>query len=195
MVECALVIVGFLTVLAIVWQSWETRRAVEISKKALISTFRPRLILRAVFPCEGTDIPTAGVPDPKPWKIDFAIANIGGSRAYIMKHSFAIRCFDEGIPVPLPYKPASDIGFYLQPGEEKEFSAEVGKELTDLLRLVGGFKAQYLSQQKTAYMYFFGYVRYKDDLGIIRKMAILRHYDPIVYRFRVVRNPDCEYSD
>lgn len=178
-----------LTLLAISEQSRETRRAV-------IASSRPRVILRSAFPSEGTMIPTVGVPDAEPWKVDFVIANTGGSRAYISKCSFAIGCFDEGIPIPLPYKePTAARGFYLQPGEEKELSAELGQELTNLIRLVGGFKAPYLSQQKTAYLYLFGYARYRDDLGIVRKIAVLRHYDPKLYRFVAVDNPDYEYAD
>jgi hypothetical protein len=178
-----------LTLWAIAEQSRDTRRAV-------IASLRPRVILRSAFPSEGTMIPTVGVPDAKPWRVDFVIANTGGSRAYISKRSFAIGCFDKGIPIRLPYKePTADSGFYLQPGEEKQLSVELGQELTNLIRLVGGFNAPYLSQQKTAYLYLFGYAHYRDNLGIVRKIAVLRHYDPKLYRFIAIDNPDYEYAD
>jgi hypothetical protein len=195
-VGCALniptVVACALNVLTLVVLICQTR----LTRKTLVSTFKPKLVLRRVSLCEGTSIPTQGVPDAKPWKVDYIIANTGGTKASITSRSFAVKMFnDKELPVLLPYAPqAAESKFSLQPGEEKEFSVGLESALVSLFR-IGGVKGGYLKCQNTAYVYFLGYAHYEDELGVIRKMAILRHYDTETGRFRVVDDPDYEYAD
>jgi hypothetical protein len=189
-------IVATLTFIVLIWQTVETRRAVGVAKKTLVSTFRPKIILRRVSLRIGTMIPTMGVADPEPWMVDFAIANIGGTKAHITKRSFTVAMRkDHELPAVLPYAPEpKDAAFSLGPGEEREFAVKPEQELIDLFRHVGT-KGGYLKNQRTAFVYFFGYVHYKDDLGVIRKTFVLRHYDTETGRFTTVDDADFESAD
>jgi len=192
----AAVILTLLTLFVLIWQTCETRRAVNIARSTLVSTFRPRLILRRVSLRPGTAIPTLGSPDPHKWEVDYAIANTGGAKGDITVRSFIVKMFNaDGLPVPLPYAPpVEESPFTLGPGEEKQFSVELEKELIFLFRQLG-VKRGNLRYQDTKYVYFLGYIHYKDELGIVRKMAVLRHYNTESGRFQVENDPDYEYSD
>jgi len=188
--------IAILTLLALIWQTYETRRAVNIANKTLVSTFRPKLVVRRVALSKGTNIPTVGVPDEKPWKVDFVIANIGGTKAHVTSKSFTVKMFDnKELPPVLPYAlGASEFTFSLEAGEEKELSVGLEIELLTLFRLLGT-QGGYLNKQKTAFVYFMGYVHYNDDVGVIRKTFVLRHYDTETGCFKVVDEPDYEYAD
>ena len=58
-----------------------------------------------------------------------------------------------------------------------------------------GIRRGNLHHQNTRYVYFLGYVHYNDELGIVRKMAVLRHYNTETGRFILVDDPDYEYAD
>jgi hypothetical protein len=192
---CGLTIT-FCTLVALIWQTRETRRAVNIARSTLVSTFRPKLILRNITLRQGTNIPTHGVPDAHPWKVDYVIANIGGSRAHVTMRSFAVKIFEgKELPFPLPYaRQAEENTFALEPGEERELSVGLEENLITLFRHLG-VKGGYLDHQRTAFVYFFGFVQYTDDIQIVRKMAVLRHYETQTGRFCMVSDPDCEYAD
>ncbi len=172
-----------------------TNRQADIANKTLLSIQRPRLIIRKVHIRSGTQIPTQGIPDAHPWKIDFNIANIGGSAAHIKACRFAIDRLETKTPAKFPI--AEQIAgppFSLESGEEKELSIELGQELTDILRIIGstGLAAGY---QRTDRVYFWGYAEYADDLGVARNTSTCRHYDNATERFTAVNDPDCEYND
>lgn len=188
--------IAILTLLALIWQTYLTKCAFKIANKTLISTFRPKLVVRRVSLSNGTDIPTLGVPDEKPWKVDFSVANIGGTKAHITIRSFAVKMFDnKELPPMLPYAlGASEPTFSLAAGEEKELSVGVEIDLIKLFRHLGT-RGGYLDKQNTAFVYFMGYVHYKDDVGVVRKTFVLRHYDTETGRFKVVDDPDYEYAD
>jgi hypothetical protein len=192
---CGLAIT-FCTLVALIWQTRDTRRAVNIARSTLVSTFRPKLILRSITLRQGTNIPTHGVPDTHPWKVDYVIANIGGSRAHITMRSFAVSMFEgKELPFPLPYaRQAEENAFVLEPGEERELSVGLEENLITLFRHLG-VKGGYLDHQRTAFVYFFGFVQYTDDIQITRKIAVLRHYETKTGRFLMVSDPDCEYAD
>src|SRR5271157_3100546 len=65
------------TLIVIGWQSHETARSADIANRTLLSTMRPRLIVRQILIHRGTRISTIGVPDADPWKIDFDVVNVG----------------------------------------------------------------------------------------------------------------------
>jgi len=192
---CGLTIT-FCALIALIWQTSETRRAVNIARSTLVSTFRPKLILRNITLRQGTNIPTHGVPDAHQWKVDYVIANIGGTGAHVTMKSFAVKMFDgKELPFPLPYaKPVEENAFVLKPGEEREFSVGLEEDLIALFRHLG-VRGGYLDHQRTAFVYFFGFVQYIDGIQIVRKMAVMRHYDTQTARFLVVSDPDSEYAD
>jgi hypothetical protein len=88
----------FFTLMTIAEQTKHTARAADIANKTLISQSRPKLIVRRIWIREGTPIPTAGVPDAQPWRIQYRIANIGGSIAHVQTCDFAATIFDSGLP-------------------------------------------------------------------------------------------------
>ncbi|MGO8786967.1 MAG: hypothetical protein ACLQVL_06240 [Terriglobia bacterium] len=172
------------------------RRQAKLMHDSVVSTFRPRLAVRRVFLRLGTAISTAGVPDAHPWKVDFIITNIGGSTAHIEATSFVVTVLpDEELPIILPYaQDTTERNVSLQAGEEREFSVELEKELADLFKLLG-VRGGHLQHQGIAHVNFFGYAKYADDLGIVRKTAVLRHYNIETGRFSAVPDPDYEYAD
>jgi hypothetical protein len=190
-----MVYVAVATLFVLIWQTYETRRAVNIAHETLVSTLRPRVILRRVSLRPGTNISTQGAPDRHKWEVDFVAANTGGTTARISTRSFIVKMFDDAeLPVFLPYGPEDSERFSLEPGEERGFSVGLESELIALFRQLG-VRGGYLNRQRTAHVYFFGYVHYEDDRGTVRKMAVLRHYDTEAGRFRVVGDPDYEYAD
>jgi hypothetical protein len=44
-------------------------------------------------------------------------------------------------------------------------------------------------------IHFFGYMQYRDNIGIVRRTAFCRRYDIRTRRFSVVDDPDYEFSD
>jgi hypothetical protein len=76
------------TLIVIGWQSYETARSADIANRTLLSTMRPRLIVRHISIHRGTRISTLGVPDADPWRIDFDVVNVGQSAARIEQHNF-----------------------------------------------------------------------------------------------------------
>jgi len=186
-------IYAFFTVL----MYWAIRRQVKLMRESVVSTFRPKLVVRRVFLCPGTAMPTIGVPDAYPWKVEFVIANIGGSPARIKTSSLTVSDLsDDQLRRPLPYAQETDArNICLKAGEERGFSIEIEKR-----ELVAGFrhmgtKAANLQHQQIARVYFFGYAAYADDAGVIRKLAVLRHYDLENGKFEFVGSADHEYAD
>jgi hypothetical protein len=192
----ALVTAAILTLFFVGWQAYETRRAAQIGNKTLIASLRPRLTLRSVWLRTGTAIPTMGIPDAEPWRVEYSIANCGGSQAHIIGASFMVVTFDKNeLPAVPPYtNHVVHKDITLQPGEDRESSVGIEVELVSLFRMMG-VKGGYLAHQRTAFIYFLGHVRYKDDLGIVRRLAVLRHFDTASGRFTVVDDPQYEYAD
>jgi hypothetical protein len=189
--------VAVATLVILIWQTFETRRAVNVARDTLVSTFRPKIIFRSVSLCPGTMIPTDCVPDDKPWGVLYVIANVGGANARITRKAFAVKMFDsDALPSSLPYpRWAEEPEFILAPGEEKAFLVPLEAEAVNLFRVMGGIRGGHLSHQKTAHLHFFGVLIYIDGRGIFRKMSVLRHYNTETGRFDVVADPENEYSD
>jgi hypothetical protein len=201
--EWAIVLVGIVTCVVIAWQSWETRRAAKATQKSadaanktLISTLRPKLIIRKIEIHRGTNVPTIGVPDADPWKVNFEFSNIGQGTAHILDYGFAISRLESERDTEISYMDgdAKPIPFSLEPGEDMPLSINIDGELISILRHIGedGLATGY---QKTDHIYFFGDASYTDDLGITRHIAACRHYENSSRRFIAVDDADREYSD
>lgn len=186
----------FLTLMAIAEQTKHTARAADIANKTLISTLRPKLIIRKIEIHRGTGIPTIGMPDADPWKVNFVFANIGRGQAHILDYGFAISRLESEHATEISYinGNAEPIPFFLEPGEDRQLSIDIDGELISILRHIGtdGLARGY---QKTDHIYFFGSARYTDDLGTIRNLEACRHYDNASTRFKAVDDPDRDYSD
>lgn len=153
----------------------------------------PKLIMRRVYLKPGADIPSANAPHSNPWTVQYVIANTGGRPAHL-KTSFAVRTFKE-LPGTLPYVEPTEIGDPLEASEEREFSADIDDELAYLFRS-HGIKASHMRHQRSSSMYFFGYAKYKDGLGIMGgKLGVLRHYNLEAGRFDTISDPQYEFCE
>lgn len=178
------------------------KRQADLMHQSLVATFRPKLLVRKVSVHKGDGIGRCGLdqsgafvnlPDIDSWRIDFSIFNAGGSTAQNITRSFAVDTFTEGIPVNLPYIQVTETKFSLGPGEEKWFSIELSKDLSDYYRAF--MYSQWADKQALGHVYFFGFCRYEDRLGLPRGVAVLRHYQTHTKKFKPSDDPDYEYAD
>jgi hypothetical protein len=181
------------TFIVIGWQSYETGRSADIANRALLSTMRPRLIIRHIVIHRGTQISTFGVPDADPWRVDFDTVNVGQSAARITGHNFTIKRNEDDIP-DFSIEEKSCSPFSLQPGERRTMSIKIGQELMDILRHIrpDGLAQGY---QNTNHLYFWGHAQYTDGLGIVRNISVCRRYENKMGRFTPGIDPDYEYAD
>jgi hypothetical protein len=200
----ALVAVGFGGIVAAVITLRTINRQTAIAEKTLVLQFRPRVIVRRVILHRGTAIGIASIedgkfktlPDPDPWRVDFDFSNTGGSPAHIIGARFAVQVFDDGmLPATLGFP--KDVlkmrSFTLIPGQEEQCSIDIGRELTEILRMFGAVGNPY--PQKAAHIYFFGHAQYVDDAKITRNLSVCRHFDVATGKFQTLKDPDYEYSD
>jgi hypothetical protein len=186
-----------LTLYAIGWQAWETRKAaeatkasadatsvqVEISRKAFISQFRPKLPLRGMWLREKNGALTVEV-----W-----VTNIGGTTARIIGSDIKVmweipRELKEDLVATKVFDAIS-----LQAG--REHSAKV-----DITRIYIPYKAasravEEMGRDQEAWISCFGYLAYEDDNGAYRSTGFLRKYDIKKKRFIPSDDPNDEYTD
>jgi hypothetical protein len=181
------------TLIVIGWQSYETARSADIANRTLLSTMRPRLIVRHISIHRGTKISTIGVPDADPWRIDFDVVNVGQSTARIKQHNFTSNRIEDDIP-DFAVEEKSSVSLSLEPGQKRTMSIELNQQLKEILRLIGpdGLTQGY---QNTNRLYFWGHAQYVDGLGIVRNIAVCRRYENNVGRFMPGIDPDFEYAD
>lgn len=177
-----------LTLGAIIWQAWETRRSVQVG-------LRPRLIIRRVCLNIGTQIPVFGVPDTRPQTVEFEIANIGGSTARVTNGRFMISVFKQEFP-PKTMRPQGTgfAPFSLEAGEYRGMSVRIEDNLANLFRTIG-VRGPNMAHQDTGHVYFWGNAQYRDALGIARNIAVCRHYESDTGNFKAMDDPDREYAD
>jgi hypothetical protein len=183
-----------LTLMAIAEQTKHTARSADVANKTLISTLRPKLIVRKIAICEGTRIPVMGTPDAKPWEVEFDIANIGTGTANVLDYKFFIERFEPDVqPDRIEYVGGS-VPFTLEPGEDCRKSIPMPSDLINILRILGrdGLSKGY---QQTDRIYFYGIAEYADASGTKRNMAVCRHYINSMLSFKAVDDPDREYSE
>ena len=181
------------TLIVIGWQSYETARSADIANRTLLSTMRPRLIVRHILIHRGTRISTIGVPDADPWRIDFDVVNAGQSAARITRLNFTSDRIEGDIP-DFTIEEKSIAPLSLEPGEKKTMSIELNQQLKEILRHIGtdGLAQGY---QNTSRLYFWGHAQYTDGLGTVRNIAVCRHYENKVGRFTPSVDPDFENAD
>ncbi|MGP8260721.1 MAG: hypothetical protein ACLQM6_12305 [Acidobacteriaceae bacterium] len=183
-----------LTLMAIAEQTKHTARSADVANKTLISTLRPKLIVRKITICEGTQIPVMGTPDANPWEVEFDIANIGTGTAKVLDYKFFIKRFEPDVqPDRIEYVGGS-APFTLEPGEDCRKSIPMPSDLINILRMLGrdGLSKGY---QQTDRIYFYGIAQYADTSGTKRNMAVCRHYMNSILSFKAVDDPDREYSE
>lgn len=192
--ELAWIFSGLLVVVGGVTGYLALRTLHSINHQAVLQ-FRPRLTLRRILIYKGTQIPTIEGKGDIPWRVGFNISNHGGSAAHIQECHFSlIRVESEFPPRPTHFEQSRPRPFSLAPGEERELSIEFDENMTNLFRLAGkeGLRQGW---QDTDHIYFLGFAKYADDVGIVRSISICRHYQNATGRFKAIEDPDYEYAD
>jgi hypothetical protein len=161
-----------------------------------LTTHRPKLIIRRISLDEGTPITT---PISRPWKIQFIIANVGGSRATITESNATfLEIGGEDLPAIPPFSNETDTIKTLireagqsDPPECLYLDEETVKKLIFRQMQV----ASAWEGNGESLFYFFGYIQYRDGVEIERRMAFCRRYNLITKRFSKIDDPDYEYAD
>lgn len=187
-----------------------TKQSVDLTQQEFIASHPPKIRVHSVYLKEGNIPPFVGIHN-NPWDIQCFIDNIGGGSATIKESNLTFKKLKDPLPAILPF---SDECHKL--GEK---SINPGEGITGLLTLddetVNIFR-QYIStirfrnnlkqaQMKTVgetqvfndeveSFYFFGYIDYLDNLGIIRRTAFCRQFNIKTKLFTKVEYEDYEYS-
>jgi hypothetical protein len=188
--EWWLVVVGFLTFGIVCYQSVKTAESAEVAERSLILQFRPRLLIRSVVVIPG-DLLTIEKDRRKPTSIEFTVTNIGGSVAHITKRVSKLEFFENHFLPPIPPyddKMADNKELKVSPGQHHTFSVSIARSLEYGFVIMG-------TDDIVREVYFFGYLRFRDEVGLVRSIGFCRQYDPISKRFNVVNDPDYEYAD
>jgi hypothetical protein len=152
----------------------------EAQRAMAVAMARPRIVVRRVT--------VARFAPNQPIAIEFALVNVGDTRAMIAERNATV------LPLTTDAGPAPVFGEHgattveqpLAPGEElvcvADSFAPVSQSTLSLIRA------------RQMHLYVFGYVRYRDEFGAVRKMGFARVLNE-QRRFDVFSDPDYEYSD
>lgn len=173
-----------LTFAAIIWQAVETRRAVRVSRDAIILQYRPKVILRSL----GVYSPTSAELEVK-----LTIRNSGATTANIQNSAFQIQWIKNGQPEPRPDDKIK--AFKLKPGKSKtlrfmanEFAGAFGAE--EIMH-----RANSRIRRDAVLLSCNGVIVYLDDIGTRRETGIARICDFATRQFIPVDDAEREYSD
>jgi len=152
----------------------------------------PHIIVRRVSLDEGTWF--FNQPVTKAWKIQYIVANTGRGKASIFEGNATVAEVEKGLPAIPPFDDEGDFSgtFDLIAGESTPQFVYLKREVVDAFQsaiMIDGGKLEYKKS-----IYFFGYVQYRDQIGIVRRTAFCRLFDLKSRRFVAVADPDYEYS-
>lgn len=179
-----------LTLGAITWQAIQTRKSaeasrdqVEISRKAFVSQFRPRVPVRAVRLTEQDGA----------LKVEIWLTNIGDTPAHITKSDMKVGW---EVPAELKKKIVASSTFplaSLQPGQDHPTTVDI-TEIAIPYR-VAQIAVDEMGRDQEAWIYCFGNLTYLDDNGSSRSTGFFRKYDIKRKRFIPSDDPEEEYAD
>jgi len=167
-----------------------TKESVDLARKEFISSHRPRLIVRNV-----TIKPpyVEGIPYAlgKPLQIEWAVVNTGDTPSKIVSGNASLLVIDHLFDARTPYsdEPDNMKGITLAPGGAYTFIMQ-----DDRIVFENPSKWHCIIN-KEKILYFYGFITYQDDIGIERRTAFCRKYDPAVKKFVIVNDIDYEYND
>jgi hypothetical protein len=158
------------------------RDSADTEEDALIATARPRIIVRRV---EAIFL----MPPNRPVSAQFRITNVGGSRAILVERNAILVAVPEEWTEFPQYPPASAINDerVLESGDGLTADANITHPLTD--------PSGKDIQSGALILFLYGFVRYRDDAGVIREMGFGRRFNPKTNRFHPLNDPEVEYGD
>ena len=193
------IIVAVCTLLKIEKQTKATEEAataardgVKIAQVTLVSTFRPKLIVRSL----SIDRDTSQVADAKPCRLRHDLVNVGGTVAHVIHSEVCVHYHKGWSGENASNTSESKEEFSLQPGEYKEVIVELGTEIEQRLSSLEMRLAQGVDNPTmVGEIFLTGRIEYRDGVGAKRRTAFHRCYNQATKRFSVVADPDYEYSD
>jgi|CZKY01.1.fsa_nt_gi hypothetical protein len=205
--EWWLVIIAALTGIAIAYQAREMTRSTkemkastEISKKALVLTQRPQIVVRAFYFSEirgvgGITHVSNRIEAGSFCTGQYYIENCGGTDARIREIYSEVFIADK-LPMKRPYegKEGSKEEKILRPGTSTFYLFGRMEPLDDSTAQALNVRREIIGAQPKS-LYVLGWIGYTDDLGIYRITAFCRRYDIAKDRFVPVDDLDYEYAD
>lgn len=162
----------------------------ELQRWQYITMHRPRLIIRGISLGEGDE---DGSRSPN---IQFNIVNIGGSRATIIESNATFARIDGSLPAIPPYSmDANTIKCPIREAGESDPPETMNIEDVEVSHIVSSWRGKTITNGDTSQFYFFGRIRFCDSIGIVRRMAFCRRYNPASKRFVEIDDPEYEYAD
>jgi len=198
--EWWLVVVGFFTLVLIWWQAKKTAEATEAMHKNITLQFRPRLQVRAMILISGDYVPVAGQSleqeEEGEWKIEYIVANIGGTPAYVTESNLTLVVPEGELPAFPPYNNEHDsLGcFSVEPGEQTHRAMTLHRE-TDIWRFRMLRQEVQGGNTSSGKLFCLGFLQYRDEIGTSRRTAFCRRYEARTQRFDRIDNSDHEYVD
>ncbi|MGA8367224.1 MAG: hypothetical protein ACLQMT_09805 [Candidatus Acidiferrales bacterium] len=170
-------------------------RQTKAIEDTVVLTQRPRIVVRNLYFTETKAshgyVAVNGIEAGSDCSGQFYIANSGGSEAHIQEVVCKVWVDHEDGPLKAkrPYEGET--------GEQGNKSLTPGQSLTWLFSRSGQLQPNTTNKllADRAYLYVLGWIGYTDNLGIYRRMAFCRRYNPQLDRFRPVDDPDYEYSE
>ena len=196
--DTVLALVGIATFFAVWKQSIATAKSAKATEKSadaahrgIVLEYRPRIVVRGIE----LDLGSISTED-EPTKVKYVVANVGGTKATIVGSNATAEHFEGPLPAIPPYtETRNDLGtFTLMAGEYKERALEKDSAEGLLMRVNDIIRKDY-GVKPTRHFHFFGFIEYRDELGILRRTGFCRRYDSESQRWLVVDDPEYEYSD
>lgn len=170
------------------YKLWKiSTKTIDLAKQEFIASHPPKLKVHSIAWHWYTET-------GKPWKIQCAITNIGGSAAIIKKSNLTFSKLEYQLPTILPF---SQDNYML--GEEIVAPGEhIIGEITLNERVAAALNIKMWNTPRRDNeenpFYFFGYIDYWDNSGTARRTAFCRQLNIETYRFNVIQGDDYEYS-
>lgn len=183
-----------LNLFAIAYQARQSRRAVDAAlesvkatEKNMILQFRPKVIIRGGHVVDADRLEEA--------TMEFAITNIGASAATVLETELVAKLVKYPSPTVSLFEQSFPISqLKLEPGKGHLHTFTLDKETTAAIQQMDFDHRNEAGKSKKTIL-FAGTLRYRDELGILRRTGIFREYCAAKRRFVSLNDPDYEYAD
>ena len=170
----------------------ETRTATELTRKSLVLTQRPRLIVRNIVVEELGRLDRKS-PDPHLSDVlngRYYVANIGSTRGEIREVYAQLLITKEPLPMARPYE-------FISGTQVSDKSIEPGMSALVTIDPVTLTPVQlHAIMGRETDVYLLGFVLYSDGLGNLRRTAFCRKFDHKSRRFCAIDDdPDYEHAE